>query len=204
MEKKQKQKDHLKTPFRAYKGKKPYIFVSYAHVDANKVFPELIRFYNQGYNIWYDQGISPGSEWPEEIEEALEKSSLFVVFISSHAVESRNVRNEINFALNEDIPLIAIYLEETKLKYGLKLGMGSIQGILKYSMSEDEYVFKYTNAFKREGIEPSKKDRKEIIEEYGDVDLKDENAYVFASYDIKDEELVLPELRRLKSQGLNI
>ena len=148
MNKKQKQQKHLKTPFRAYKGKKPYIFVSYAHIDANKVFPELIRFHNQGYNIWYDQGISPGSEWPEEIEEALEKSSLFVVFISSHAVESRNVRNEINFALDEGKPLIAIYLEETRLKYGLKLGMGSIQGILKYSMHEDEYIFKYTHRSK--------------------------------------------------------
>ena len=127
MNEKNKPHDHLKTPFRAYKGDNPYIFVSYAHVDANRVFPEIVRFHNQGYDLWYDQGISPGSEWPEEIEEALEKSSLFVVFLSSHAVESRNVRNEINFALKRNKPFIAIFLEETDLKYGLELSMGSIQ-----------------------------------------------------------------------------
>ena len=206
MAKKNNQRDHLKTPFRAYKGNDPYIFVSYAHVDANRVFPELIRFYNQGYNIWYDQGISPGSEWPEEIEEALIKSSLFVVFVSPHAVESQNVRNEIHLALSEKIPFIAIFLEDTELKYGLRLSMGSIQGILKHSMSEEEYVFKYTNAFKREGgFEPSPKSKSELLEDIDEVLVpKDNSEYVFASYDKKDEEVVLPELKMLRSQGLNI
>lgn len=205
MDRKNKQQDHLKTPFPAYKGQDPYIFVSYAHIDAKRVFPELVRFYNQGYNIWYDQGISPGIEWPEEIEEALEKSALFVVFISPHAVESRNVRNEIHLALGEDKPFIAIHLEETKLKYGLKLNIGSLQGILKYSMSEEDYVSQYTNAFKREGFKPSKKPRIESYAETNEILVpRASDEYIFACYDGKDEELVLPELKKLQSQGLNI
>ena len=56
MDRKNKQQDHLKTPFPAYKGQDPYIFVSYAHIDAKRVFPELVRFYNQGYNIWLKKG----------------------------------------------------------------------------------------------------------------------------------------------------
>lgn len=151
---------HLNPPFHAYKGDNPYIFVSYAHIDADRVFPELQRFYNQGYPIWYDEGIGPASEWPKEIEDALLKSCLFVVFISRNAVESKNVRDEINLAIDEEIPIIAIYLEETELKYGLKLRLSSIQGIFKFSMSVDEYVFKYTTAFKSKGgFEPSKKSK---------------------------------------------
>ena len=41
-------------PFHAYEGDEPYIFVSYAHEDASKVFPELKRFHDDGINIWYD------------------------------------------------------------------------------------------------------------------------------------------------------
>ncbi|WP_407377469.1 BspA family leucine-rich repeat surface protein [Methanobrevibacter sp.] len=192
-------------PFRAYKGDDPYIFVSYAHIDANRVFPELKRFHNQGFNVWYDQGISPGGEWPEEIEEALEKSSLFVVFISASAVESRNVRNEINFALHENKPFIAIHLEETELKYGLKLSMGSIQGILKYSMDEEEYVHRYTSAFSREGFKASGTSHSDSIEDYGGNFVhKTPSAYVFACYSRDDEELVRPELERFASHGLDI
>ena len=138
------------TPFNAYKGDEDYIFVSYAHMDADFVFPELTRFKNMGFNIWYDQGIAPGSEWPEEIAEALGGCSLFVVFISPNSVASKNVRNEIHYALSEEIPLIAIYLTDTILEGGLKLSLGSIQAILKYAMSEEEYEFRSRNAFKRE------------------------------------------------------
>lgn len=149
---------HTNPPFHAYKGDNPYIFVSYAHIDADRVFPELKRFHNQGYPIWYDDGIGPANEWPKEIEEALLKSSLFVVFISGNAVESKNVRNEINLAIDEEIPVIAIYLEETELKHGLKLRLSSIQSIFKFLMPVEEYVFKYTSAFKSEGgFESSKK-----------------------------------------------
>lgn len=152
------QSNHLNPPFHAYNGNGDYIFVSYAHIDANRVFPELKRFHNQGYPIWYDDGIGAANEWPKEIEDALLKSNLFVVFISKNAVESINVRNEINLAIDEKIPVITIYLENTELKHGLKLRLSSIQGILKFSMPDDEYVSKYRNAFKREGgFEPLKK-----------------------------------------------
>ncbi len=205
MDKKNKAQDHLKPPFHAYKGDDPYIFVSYAHVDAKRVFPELIRFHNQGYNIWFDQGISPGNEWPEEIEAALLKSSLFVVFLSESSVKSYNVRNEINLAIDEGIPFISIYLEDTELKYGLRLRLSSIQGILKYSTPEEEYVSKYISAFKREGIVPSKKSKIEIIDDMDEILIpEDKDKYVFASYDKRDEELVLPELKKLRMQGLDI
>lgn len=136
----------------AYMGTEPYMFTSYAHLDSNIVFPEIIRFQEQGYNVWYDEGIAPGNEWPEEIANALLNCSLFVVFITPRAVESKNVRNEIYYALHNNIPVIAIHLIETELEGGLALSLQSIQAILKYNMSEYEYVKKYTRAFKENGF----------------------------------------------------
>lgn len=149
-----KSKPHIsETPFHAYEGDEPYIFVSYAHVDAHQVFPELERLHNEGLNIWYDQGISPGNEWTEEIGKALEGCSLFIVFISNNSANSVNVRNEINYALHENKRFLSIYLEDTELPSGLKLSMGSIQAILKYGMDEDEYIFRCNKALRQNGFD---------------------------------------------------
>ena len=135
--------------FEAYTGDNPYIFVSYAHEDSRIVCPELERFHNDGFNIWYDEGITSGMGWQEVVEKSLINCSLFVVFMSDNAIESQNVREEIFLAINEEKPVIPIYLEETELKYGLKLKLNSIQSILKYRMSDEDYVRTYLKDFKQ-------------------------------------------------------
>jgi len=134
-------------PFAAYKGSEKYLFVSYAHRDSSVVYPILLKFTQQGYHVWYDEGIEPGIEWPEEIANALDKSSLFVVFITPNSVASENVRNEINFALAKKTPFIAVHLSPTNLTPGLQLQIGSKQAILRYQMDEDSFVRKYRYSF---------------------------------------------------------
>jgi len=126
-------------PFDAYSGDDPYVFVSYSHKDGRLVFPEIQYLHDQGYRIWYDEGIDPGNEWPNEVANALANATMVLVFISPNAVKSRNVRNEINFALNNQIPFIAIHIKKTNLPPGLELRMGDIQAVMKYRMSEDSY-----------------------------------------------------------------
>lgn len=136
----------LPIPFQAYTGNEPYIFVSYAHKDGRAVFSELQALHQKGFRIWYDEGIDPGNEWPEEIAKALHRASLFLVFISKLAVDSRNVRNEINFALNRGKPFLAIHLEDTPLPPGLELRMGDIQAIMKWRMTDDHYSKKVASS----------------------------------------------------------
>lgn len=40
---------------------KPYIFISYAHRDSAKVINIIRRLMKDGYNVWYDEGIDPGT-----------------------------------------------------------------------------------------------------------------------------------------------
>lgn len=42
-------------PIPAYKGSEPYIFLSYAHKNADKVLPEIDRLRKLGYHVWYDE-----------------------------------------------------------------------------------------------------------------------------------------------------
>lgn len=143
-------------PYPAYRGKEPYIFVSYAHLDSKEVFAEIKRFNEAGYNVWYDEGIAPGNEWTDEIADALAGCSLFVVMITPTSAPRENVQNEINFALDERKPFLAIHLKETELKRGLKLQIGTKQAILKHKMSEEEYEYKLIDAFTRMGLKRDK------------------------------------------------
>jgi len=129
-------------PFEAYEGEDPYLFVSYSHQDAQLVFPEMIQLREAGYNIWYDEGVAASNEWPEEIANAVLGCSVFLCFISPRATESVNCRNEINLALNEKKPFLAIHLEETELPAGLRLRMGDLQAILKNKIPADRYFSK--------------------------------------------------------------
>lgn len=126
-------------PFGAYHGDDPYLFVSYSHKDKNLVYPEILRLHKQGYRIWYDEGITPGSDLSEKIGLSIKKCSYFIIFISLQSVESHHVRNEISLATNRKIPILPIYLEETELPEGLQLIIGRFLFIKKYQMSEKNY-----------------------------------------------------------------
>lgn len=148
-----------RVPFPAYHGDEPYIFVSYAHLDHEKVFARIKDFHDRGYRIWYDEGIAPGNEWTAEIAAALKDCALFVVMITPNSVASGNCKNEINFAISRKKPFIAIHLEPTTLSDDLELQIGTKQAILEYGMTPEEYIYKYTNAFQRFGILPDEKEK---------------------------------------------
>ena len=133
-------------PFEAYEGEEPYLFISYSHQDAHLVYPEIIQIRDAGYNIWYDEGVAASNEWPEEIANAVLGCSVFLCFISPRATDSVNCRNEINLALNEKKPFLAVHFEETDLPPGLRLRMGDLQAILKEKIPPERYFSKVTGA----------------------------------------------------------
>jgi hypothetical protein len=145
-----------KSPFEAYKGTDPYIFVSYSHKDSDKVFPIISEFHKVGFPIWYDEGIDPGNEWPKEIATALLNCSLFIVFISASAAASKNVVREINFALKKDKHFIPIWLEETTLDPGLDMQITSNQGINRFNMEPENFYRQCQKSFEAFKIKKTK------------------------------------------------
>lgn len=139
-------------PYPAYRGNEPYVFISYARLDKDKVYAEIKRFNDAGFNVWYDEGITPGNEWSDEIAEALAKCAVFVVMLTPTSAPREAVLNEISFALDEGKPFLAIYLEDTELTPGLRLRISRKQALLKYLMTDEEYEFKYIEAFTRFGL----------------------------------------------------
>lgn len=134
-----KENESVERPFPAYKGDDPYIFVSYAHEDAALVYPELTRLRDQGFNIWYDEGISPGSTWRDEVALALTQCSVFLFFVSPRSVVSSNCMNEVNFSLSRERRLLAVHLTRTELPVGLELSLSAMQAIVREDHSVEAY-----------------------------------------------------------------
>ena len=186
-------------PHDAYVGEKPYIFISYAHKDRDLVFPEIRKFQDEGYPIWYDNGLTPGQEWDEIIEEKLENCSLLVAFISNNSMASKNVVDEISLALQEstNINIIPIHLEKTEYAMGLKLRLSRKHSIYKYLATEEDYIKDCFEAFDYYEIPILKKPCSSQLYE-GDDD------YIFINYSHKDSDIICPEIKRFNDQGYNV
>jgi hypothetical protein len=109
-----------------------FVFVSYAHEDTGIVFPIIERVHAGGYAIWYDKGITISSTWTDEIAIAIRQCKAFLLFVSKHSMESTYVRSEIEFALNQKIRVIPVYLDSMEvLPPGLALGLNATQGVVE-------------------------------------------------------------------------
>jgi len=126
-------------PIPAYAGDGPYVFVCYAHEDKEIVYPEIRRLQDQGIDVWWDEGISPGSEWSDALANAIEGCSYFVYFITPRSVATENCRRELNHAIAETRQLLAVYLEETDVPGGIRLHLHNRQAILKHELELDSY-----------------------------------------------------------------
>lgn len=125
-----------------YIGEKPYIFVSYAHKDSEVVMRAIALLQQSGFRVWYDEGIDPGSEWPDTIEKYLERSSYFIGFISANALDSNYCKCELHTAFNERKKMLIVYLENIKLEGGLKMQLSSRQSIHWYKYESENAFFK--------------------------------------------------------------
>lgn len=137
---------NLKKPFEAYRGDGPYVFVSYSHKDTEAVFIELVRLKKLGFNVWFDEGLSPGSRWSDELAERIANSALFLYYVTPRSAASTNCQDEAIFVLEAGNPFLAVHLDETELPPGLQLRMGPRQAILRFDLEPEVYQNKLYEA----------------------------------------------------------
>ena len=122
-----------------YEGDQDYIFFSYCHEDAARVYPMIERLSIEGFRVWYDDGIHPGENWPEMVADHLDKASVCIVAMSQAAAESHNCRNEINLAVGDNIPLLPILLEAFQMTRGIRLQLSGSRYIEQYRLEEEAF-----------------------------------------------------------------
>lgn len=144
-----------------YEGEDSYIFVSYCHKDKDKVFPVIWELMRKGFRVWYDQGIHPGSEWPEIVAEHLDRCAVFMVFISDNYIRSQNCIREIHFSVSRNKKLISVMLEPVRLTPGVEMQLCVSQAIRFYDFDRKEKF--YEELFTSTVLEECREGRKDPV-----------------------------------------
>ena len=133
-------------PLPAYDGDEPYVFVSYSHEDDDLVYPEIRWLQDQGFNVWYDEGISGATRWRDAIAGRLSGCHLLLFYVSPASVESQVCREELEFALDGERPVLSVHVEPTTLPDGIRLAIANRQALLRHELERDDYERKLLSA----------------------------------------------------------
>jgi tetratricopeptide (TPR) repeat protein len=107
------------------------VFVCYAHRDSEDVYADLTELTASGINVWYDEGIPAGTSWRAEIAAAIEGASKLLFYISGASLDSAHCLREVDYALNHDIEIVPVYLEDCSLPGELELVLNRVHALFR-------------------------------------------------------------------------
>ena len=94
------------------------VFVSYSRLDRDFALRLVECLRAWGHETWLDiQNIPKGSPWPDEIDKGLAAADVVVGVLSDNSMLSGNVKNEWDWALEYDTPLIPVRLRPCKVSH---------------------------------------------------------------------------------------
>ncbi len=135
-------------------GGHPYVFVSYASVDRDRVLPIIDRLEAVGVKTWIDRdGIHGGANYALEIAEAIEHASAMLIMCSPASLASRNVKQEIALGWRFDRPYLPLLLEMVEIPKDVAYWLEASQWIEVLDHSTETWLANVADALKRHGFE---------------------------------------------------
>jgi FMN phosphatase YigB (HAD superfamily) len=77
------------------------VFISYSHEDVPFVGKLVAKLEQQGITPWLDKRIQPGEYVLDSISDAISNSTVVLVVVSEHSVDSTWVKHEVNIAFTQ-------------------------------------------------------------------------------------------------------
>ena len=99
--------------FKPYEGRRPFLFISYAHRQSDTVLDTIRILHEKGWRLWYDEGIPAGSDWPANIAQHMQSCERVIFFLSERALASHNCYSEMKAAARMGKPILLVRLEDT-------------------------------------------------------------------------------------------
>jgi len=87
------------------------VFISYSHKDFDYAHRLADELKNHHIDVWIDDRIDYGDEWPRTIQENLAACRTFIVIMSTNAFNSMWVQNEVSYAQSTHKAIFPLLLE---------------------------------------------------------------------------------------------
>lgn len=108
----------------------PHLFLSYSHHDNATAQKVASRLQAAGIRVWVDRtSIRGGDLWRQRIVEAIGQVDYFVPMLSRAAMESDNVRREVELATDKRKRIIPLVMDPTPVPASLEYQLAGLQRI---------------------------------------------------------------------------
>jgi TPR repeat protein len=99
----------------------PSAFFSYSREDSDFALKLAADLKAAGADVWIDRlDIKPGQWWDKSVEEALNRCPRMLVILSPASVNSKNVLDEVSFALEEQKTVLPILYRDCHIPFRLR------------------------------------------------------------------------------------
>jgi hypothetical protein len=88
-----------------------HIFISYSHKDTKYAHELADQLKRMGFEIWIDERLDYGSQWPHEIQKQLDSCDAFLLIMTPRSFASDWVQSELQRAKRKVKPIFPLLLE---------------------------------------------------------------------------------------------
>jgi formylglycine-generating enzyme required for sulfatase activity len=88
-----------------------HIFISYSHKDTEYAHALAANLQGLGFEVWIDERLDYGSQWPQELQKQLDTCSAFILIMSPRSYDSEWVQSELQRAKRKQKPIFPLLLE---------------------------------------------------------------------------------------------
>lgn len=92
-------------------GSMAHIFISYSHQDTEYAHALADSLQSMGFEVWIDERLDYGSQWPQELQTRLDTCSAFILVMSPRSYASEWVQSELQRARRKLKPIFPLLLE---------------------------------------------------------------------------------------------
>jgi hypothetical protein len=134
------------------------VFISYLSNDRGRVLPIARELEKVGVHVWMDLiSIPAGANYGLAIAEGIQHCSALLLACSPEALQSRNVKQEIQLAWKHQRPYLPLLLEPTTFPNEIEYWLEGYQWVEILDNPKEEWLPRVVQALKKLGV-PSNSD----------------------------------------------
>ncbi len=88
-----------------------HIFISYSHKDTTYAHGLADHLGSMGFDVWMDERLDYGSQWPHEIQKQLDSCDAFILIMTPRSFASDWVQSELQRAKRKRKPIFPLLME---------------------------------------------------------------------------------------------